>query len=74
MFREGPIAVIMIIVVVTVCISVLIGVIGAATTKGSDGRRDVIEAWCASIGDTQYANGHCFKNGIELKMGAQEDD
>lgn len=35
---------------------------------GSSGRAE-LEAWCSSIEGTAYANGHCFKDGVELTNG-----
>lgn len=68
---------VVIIGVIAVLVLLIIGGVGiAAIVGGREYTNDssVTKAWCASIGDTQYASGHCFKNGIELKMGAQEDD
>lgn len=63
--------------VIAVVAILIIGGVGVAAIVGGReyaGESSITKAWCASIGDTEYASGHCFKNGIELKMGEQQDE
>lgn len=55
-------------VVIFLLVFTIIVVVGGLGLLITSNLPNTTKAWCQSIGDTQYANGHCYKNGIELKM------
>lgn len=55
--------------IVVICMTVFI-CCGIATLFDKDSMAE-LKAWCSSIEGTAYANGHCFKDGVELVRGGE---